>query len=306
MIPAERIHLLYGNEEVKLEDARYELVCSILPAEERAGGVVELRPAGTQPYRLERAFTEITSELAQTTLLGDMPRVVVIRNLADLYGSSGSKAKAGAKKGKEPEKDHVAALEEFLDGTFRDVPNVAVFVCEEDEDKNRAVDDRSPLFQMLARRARLRAFREKPIARTLEEELYNGRLERAVEVMNEWKERAGNESAARLKMYRTVSGFAEMVVQAKAAQLARENDWPRDDLLHGAAYPSFAKLPDFRRAQASRFAARTGLAELRRLVAELHRVQTLMYPKGTEAYVADWFEALERALLRLTISLRAA
>lgn len=295
-----RIHLLYGNDEVKLNDARLEVVSRFLLPEDRAGNLTEVRPAGTQPLKLERALPEITAELGTISLLGDIPRVVVIHNVADFFGAPARKppsAAASAKK-KAPVADPVELLSAFLLGPFAQGANVALFVCEEDEDKGKAVDENSPLFKLIARLGERRVFREKPIARDLEDALYTGDWAGALEVMRRWRERAGSDSSARQKLYRTVSHWVETIVQAKSLQDA-ESDGQRapSDLVPANSWPSIHRAPDFRRRQANQLARALSWASLRSMVEGVHRVQKLMYPIGDERYVADWGAALEHVLV---------
>lgn len=294
-----RVHLLYGNDEVKLNDARLEVIARFLQPEDRAGNLTEIRPPGNQPLRLEKALPEITAELGTISLLGGIPRVVIVHNLADFFGQGARKAStAAATKKKAPAADPVEALTEFMLGPFAQGENVALFICEEDEDKAKAVDENSAVFKLIARLGERRVFREKPIARDLEEALYNGDWAGALVVMRRWRERAGSDSGARLKLYRTIAQWIEMILQAKALQDA-QNAGQRapSDLVPANAWPSIHRLPDFRRRQAGQLARGMTWTNLRSLVQGIHRVQRLMYPSGDEAYVADWATALEHVLV---------
>ena len=295
-----RVHLLYGNDEVKLNDARLEVITRFLEPEDRAGNLTEIRPAGNQPLKLEKALPEITAELGTISLLGGIPRVVIVHNLADFFGQGSRKAStSAAPKKKAPAADPVEALTEFMLGPFAQSDNVVLFVCEEDEDKNKAVDENSGIFKLIARLGERRVFREKPIARDLEEALFNGDWAGALAVIRRWRERAGSDSGARLKLYRTVSQWIEMIVQAKALQDAQDaGQRAPSDLVPSNAWPSIHRLPDFRRRQAGQLARTLSWPNLRTLVQGIHRVQKLMYPAGDEVFVADWEAALEHVLVQ--------
>ncbi len=303
--PPARIHLLYGNQEVKLNDARIDVIGRFLQPEDRAGNLTEIRPAGNQPLKLERALPEITAELGTISLLGGIPRVVVIHNLADFYGSPSRKAATSAapSKKKAPAADPVEALSDFLLGPFASSENVAVFVCEEDEDRSRTVDENAAVFKLIARLGERRVFREKPIARDLEDALHGGDWATAIAVMRRWRERAGSDSGARLKLYRTVAHWVETLVQAKSLHDAHSGGMRApSDLVPANSWPSIHRAPDFRRRQANQLARGLSWADLRVLVAGVHRVQKLMYPAGDEAFVADWSAALEHVLLEFAVA----
>lgn len=297
-----QLYLLYGNQEAKLNDARYELVCRVLEPEDRSGNLSELRPPGNQPFRLEKALNEITSELATISLLGGIPRVVVVYQLSDFFGASKGKPGAAKKTKAAPKTDPVESFGRFIREILPQTENIGIFVCEEDEDKNRTLSDDSPLVQLFHRHGEVRAFREKPIAWEFEGHLYGGDLSAAVTTLRRWHERAGSDSTARLKLYRSTASAIELLLQAKCVQLGRDRGVPPDVLQPPSLQPTLTRLPEFKRRQVHDRARTMTLASLRAATARLDQIQRLMYPTGTEAFIADWFALLEQTLLELGAS----
>jgi hypothetical protein len=297
--PLPRLHILYGNDEVKLNDARTTLIAKFLAPEDRAGNLTEMRGPGNHPFKLEKMLPELTAELCTISLLPGLPRVVVVYNLSELYGSTNTRkpatANAAAKK-KTPKGDPIQAAEDFFLGQFQESENAVLFVCEEDEDKNKAVDENCPLFRLFTRVGARQSFREKPIVRDLEDELYAANWIGAIEVLRRWRDRAGSESTVRMKQYRAVSQFVELLLQSKCLLAAQEHGRVPGDLIPASMYPSINRFPEHRRRQLQKIAKMYSFEDVRRMVESVHRVQRLMYPTGEEAYVPDWYEALEQIL----------
>ena len=296
--PLPRLHVLYGNDEVKLNDARTTLIARFLAPEDRAGNLTEMRGPGNHPFKLEKMLPELTAELGTISLLPGLPRVVVVYNLNELYGSTSNRkptSPAAAAK-KKSTGDPVKAAEDFFLGQFQESENAVLFVCEEDEDKNKAVDENSALFRLFTRVGARQCFREKPIVRDLEDELYTANWLGAIGVLQRWRDRAGSESTVRMKQYRAVSQFVELLLQTKCLMAAQEKGRPPGDLIPATMYPSINRFPEGRRRQLQRIATMHTFEEIHRMVESVHRVQRLMYPTGEEAYVPDWYDAMEQIL----------
>jgi hypothetical protein len=291
-----QLYLLYGNDEVRISDARLALVQQHLAPEDRDANLSEIRPPGSHPLRLEKAFSSITGELGMLGLLPDVPRVLVVYDLSDFFDGAGRKAPPPRK---EPKGDIVGAFAAFVEKVLPQTPNVGIFVCVEDEEKSRQVNESGPLYELIRRHGDTRAFRERPIARDFEDAFWKGDLHATLEVLQRWRERIGSDSGARLKLYRSVYQAIDLLVQARCSQIARERELPAEVQPPAAAWPSIAKMPDFRRRQAHALAGRLSMADLQRAVAAMNRIQLQMYPTGEEPYVPDWERTMELALADL-------
>jgi hypothetical protein len=100
-------------------------------------------------------------------------------------------------------------------------------------------------------------------------------------------------------MYRSVAGFVEVLLQARGSQEASARNLSPGDFIPVGGYPSFSRLPDFRRRQASTLARSFSFVQLRRAVEQTNRLQQLMYPTGNEPYVADWVGVMEQLITEL-------
>lgn len=302
-----RLFLYYGNETVALHQARFDTVAKFLPPEERGANTVELRGPGTQALKLEKALGALVSELGTVALIPGTPRVVIAYDVADLYNAPARKKDSAPPKGKTaaPKADPVDSFLQFIASVFRESENVLIFVCEEDEDKNDYVNEEHPIVREVRRIGHAACFRERPIARELEDRLYAGDLESSLRTLRRWQDRIGSDSTGRMKLYKAVAGFIELLLQAKCALLGREQGVPSDVSAPPALYPSVTKLPDGRKRQLARIATVLSMESLRRAVDRVHKVQRLLYPAGDEAFVADWYPLLEQALVEVLSAARA-
>lgn len=92
------LHLLYGNKEAEINEAKLELCRRLIPdPDSRRENVVEISPPTNYPLTCKSAFPQIAAELGQTSLFGDSCRVIVVNQLQELFGSwGGSRGKKAA------------------------------------------------------------------------------------------------------------------------------------------------------------------------------------------------------------------
>ncbi|MBI1292692.1 hypothetical protein GC173_15870 [bacterium] len=301
---ARQLYLIHGNSDAEVNNARYELVCSLLTPEERDAGLTEVRSAGNQPLSLDRAMSEIIGELGTGSFIPGAKRVVVVYDLKEFYDASKKKGAAKAKPAKEAKptkgRDRVEVFAEWLDQTLPTTENVAIFVCTESDEKGRIVAQDGELYRLVRERGVVIERKEKPLNFDFEDQVLSGNAVGAVTVLHEWIDRAGNDSGSRLKIYTTLAGLVELVLQASCLENAREAQVPAAQATVSDGFPALARIPSWKGKKVEALAKRFTRTSLRDMVAALDHMQATLYPTGEEDHVGDWTELAEMLVLRLT------
>lgn len=295
-----RLFLVHGNNLVDVNEARLQLLEELLPREERMTGLAEVVPPGNQPLTLDRCLQEIMEELGTTSFIPGSRRVVVIHNLQELMLARRGKArKDKAAKGKVAKQDRLGFLVDWLERELAGTGNIAVFVCEEDDLKGKALREDSPLVQFIHRKGTVITKREKAIQFEFDDHLLNGNAAGALTVLRSWVKRSSGDSGTRLRIYTTITQMIELLFQARCIQEGKRGGTPANQLLV-AEFPSLEKIPAWKARKIHDAAQRTPLPYLRGLIEDADRLQRVMYPSGEELYVPDWQELAETLVLRLT------
>lgn len=298
-----QLYLIYGNNETKVQNARYELVTSLLSPEERDAGLTEIQSAGNQALTLDTSLNEIVEELGTTSFIGDSRRVVVVYDLRDLMSVKASRG--GAKKGKAKTKKsegptRMEVLLRWFDEVLPTTENIAIFVVTENDEKQRKIDPESPLFRYIKQHGKLIEEREKALNFDFEDHLINGNGPAALMVLREWMRRGGSDSGSRMKIYTTIANVVEMAIQARCLHDGRDRGVPRGHL-EVPAFPSLGRIPDWKAKKFHRMAQRFTFAQLKKLTADLNHLQRIMYPTGNEDYVPNWEDYTEVIVMELTM-----
>lgn len=300
--PAKQLYLIHGNNEVEVNDARYELVSAILTPEERDSGLTEIRSAGNQPLTLDNALNEILSELGTSSFIGGSRRVVVVYDLKDFFEAKrgGAKSGKGAKPKKSPARDTTAIFADWIAKTLPTTENIVVFVCQENDEKQRTVSDSSELYQLCRDHGLIVVKRDKPFQYDLEERVLGRNTAGAVTLLRAWLKRGGSDSTTRSRVYSTVSNIVELALQARCVASARTEGIPVNQV-QPEGFPSLSRIPDWKAKKIHTFAQGFSMERLRGLVEQVNRLQTVMYPTGEEDYVPDWEDMLESIVVQLTV-----
>lgn len=299
----DQLYLIHGNNEAEVGTARYELVTSLLTPEERDAGLTEVRGAGNQPLQLDRAMSEILEELGTTSFLGDSRRVVVVHDLKDFYEAKRSRGKAPAKKAgtRANKQDRTGVFLGWLRDVLPTTPNIAIFVCLENDEKMRTIAAGAPLTAFIKEHGTVIEKKDKPLQFELEDLLLSGNTTAAVETLRDWIGRVGSDGSGRQRIYGTLATMVELLLQAQAAQEARSLGVPESRVAVDG-FPSIGRMPGWKAKKVQAAARRYQPETLRRLVRDIHRLQLYMYPQGTEDYVPSWEERMEDVVVRLTMA----
>lgn len=294
-----QLYLIFGNNVVEVGNERHGLVTKLLTPEERDTGLTEITGPGNQALTLARAYSEIIGELGTTSFIAGAKRVCVVYNLKELFGSSTRKsAPQKPKKKASVDDQRMAALIEWFRDVLPTTENIAIFVCQESDEKQRLVSGHSPLYQFIKKHGTVIEHREKALNTDFEDRLYDGDAVGAIDLFRQWMRRSGGDSSARSKMFFTLSNVVEMVFQARCLREAEDRGIPRGQV-QPEGYPVFTKLGGEKRRGAEKLAARIPLWALRRILEEMNQLQRFMYPSGQENYVPDWEDCFETIVMEL-------
>jgi hypothetical protein len=301
-----QLFLIHGNSETEVSNARFDLICSLLTPEERDAGLTEVRGPGNQPLTLDRSLNEIIGELGMASFIPGSRRVVLIHELKELFDASRkkpAKSQAAKKSAKATARniDRLAILVEWLRDQLPLTENIAVFVCNESDEKGRLVAQDSELYKLIRQRGEVIERKEKPLQYDFEEQVLSGNAGAALQVLKEWIERAASDSGARMKIFSTVSGIVELVLQAGSLQSAQEAGVPASQARVEDGYPTLGRAPAAKARKIEALARRLKPETLRGLVQAINELQATMYPTGEEDHVAGWTEQIETIVLRLTV-----
>lgn len=305
--PDSRLYLVHGNAQTEVSTVRFELVHQLLTPEERDTGLTEIESAGNQPLRIDRALSEILEELGTSSFIAGSRRVAVIYDLQELFGSSGGRKKAPARKkpakttkAKAPAKrDRMEVLCEWLRDVLPGTENIAIFVCTESDEKRRTVSKNGPLYRLAQEMGVIIERSEKPVNFEFENHLLSGNPTAALTMLREWLKRAGSDSGSRLRIYSTIAGVVQLTFEAKMAQLGREKGIPVSHIMAEGAYPRLNATPDFKARKFHDLARRLSVETILELMERTNKLQKLLYPSGEEDYVAGWEDQAEVLILQL-------
>lgn len=301
--PQSQVYLIHGNNEAEVGNARFELVSGLLTPEERDSGLTEITGPGNQPLTLNRAFSEIVGELGTSSFIAGSKRVVVVYDLKEFYNTpgGGGAAKKGAKEStKKPAASPVEPFLRWLTDVLPTTENVVVFVCQENDEKQRVVSPHAELYRFCKSKGVVVEKRDKPMQFEFDNHLLSGNMVAALTTFREWVRRSGGDGGARSKMFSTLSGFVELLLQARALQEARTQGVPATQIAVQAGFPSLGSVPDWKAKKIHQIAERTPMDRLLELVRGVNRLQAIMYPTGDEDYVPNWEEAYELLIVQIT------
>ncbi|MCC5874731.1 MAG: hypothetical protein JJU11_00800, partial [Candidatus Sumerlaeia bacterium] len=308
--PESQLYLIHGNNETEVGTARFELVHELLTPEERDSGLTEIMGPGNQPLKLDRALSEIIEELGTSSFIAGSRRVAVIYDLQEMFGSGGGKKKAPAKKPKKKSspagRDRMEILTEWLRDVLPTTENIAIFVCNENDEKRKKISPTTPIFNLIRDKGAVIERSEKPLNFEFENHLLAGNPTAAITLLREWLKRAGSDSSSRLRIYSTLSGAIQVTLEARLVQLAKERGIPETQVLAENVYPRLSAIPSFKSKKFHELARRLPLETLHDLVEKTNKLQRLLYPSGDEDYIAGWEELAEIVIIQLCTGTRAS
>lgn len=300
--PARRVFLVHGNLAAEVENKRYQLQRAFLPSGEEDGELVDIRPPGNQPFKLDRAIEPIIQEVGTTSLVPGMCRVVVVHDLQD-FRTEVKGSRREARKGAKSKPDPVMRLEEYVRQVMLpDTENVLLFVFNEDDEKGRRVAPSSKLYQMVRSVGEVFAFSEKRIDWRFEDALLSGDLNGSVRLLREWLDRGSN---ANFRVVTTTNSFLQLLLQARLREESSREGRQTAALFPPDLRPSLSSIPDFKARRYRQLASSVPLDRIHKALVHLNEAQKAFFPTGEEAVVHDPNGTMEVLLSELFARPRA-
>ncbi|MCC6546956.1 hypothetical protein IT570_07285 [Candidatus Sumerlaeota bacterium] len=299
--PASQVYLIYGNNEAEVGNLRFELVSSILTPEERDAGLTELRSPGNAPLTLRGSLSEIIGELGTSSFIAGSRRVLVVHDLKDFYEARAGRGRKTAAKGAAARQESGSAFESFESWMKNILPtteNIVVFVCQENDEKQRVVAEQSELYQLCQQIGHVLVKRDKALNFEFEDLIFSRNVNGAVKLLRTWIRRGGGDSLTRGRIYGTVASIIELVFEAKCVAEARAENVPVTQVAV-QGFPSLGRLPEWKAKKVSTFAGAFKMSQVLALLEQSNRLQAIMYPTGDEDYVPNWEDFLESLTVQL-------
>jgi len=301
----EHVFLIHGSDSVRVYQERARLVAETLPREHRAANLTEIEPPGNRPLQLSRIAAALMEELSTPSFFPDVPRVVVVEQLAELLenpkrGRGGRKASAKGKKSKAPTADEAAmkAFCRYLERELPQVGNVLILSVIEDPDKWRRVQTSSPLFKAVRAVGRVVEFKQPPAIFSLIDAFSTRDLGSALRVLPEILKQDDGPGT----VFRMLTRQVRFLIQAKLldrfgsnpeeAKAFSEQNFPPAKGLNLMLEHSFTIE------KARRASKRWSFTDLNALYPQLERLSKVIYPSLNDVYVPDPEMELERLILQ--------
>lgn len=295
-----KVAIVFGNQEEEVSESRFRLIREALPRGEEDGEVIDVRPPGNLPLKLEKAVGTLIDEMGTISLIPEMKRVIVVYQMDDFRNAQSGSLRE-AKSTSKSKGDPVATLGEYIRQVHLQSNNLLLFVFEEDDEKNKTVNKTSALFQLVSSLGPVFEHREKRMDWQVEEALLNGDLSTSVTLIRDWLERGGNAS---FRLVNTLNNVLQLLLQARLIQEAREAGKNTTNI-YANLRPSLENVkPPFKQQKIHSLASRIPLPAIRRALQKFNRIQCSFYPMGTEVVVHDPEEQIEVMLAELFSVLR--
>lgn len=313
MCPAPQVYLIYGTDPVRIAQEKSRVVGQVLPREYRDENLTEVEPPIGRQLSLRRILADLMSELATPSFFPDIPRVVVIEQLDELFSAKGrsgpeqpAEAKTSGRRKKAPVDEACQALCRFLERDLPQTNNVAIFTALEDPAKRRQVQPSSALFKTIQSVGRVIRFKQPAAvfqfldaftARDL-----RGALKALPEVLDQ-HEGAGS-------LFRLLTRQVRFLIQAKLLDRLARTQAEQEELASKYFPPerglNLLLEPAYSLRRIRQQAGRWSLAELNTALHRLERLNKVVYPSVNDIYVPDLQTELELFIIEACTGQTAA
>ncbi len=302
--PHKQIYFFYGNEEERLNEARRELVDSLLSKEEREENYAEFFPPPQKKrLLLGKIMPDLLAELGTISFFPDSRRVAVVYNLDELFRrkfSYGSKKKKTTT-AKKMETDVVAYFIKYLEYQLLKTNNVLILINVEDYEQNRRVGEKSKLVMAIRKIGYIAKFASTPLTWDFEDALRGRNLSGAIEITRRWFKKDAH-NARKFIFYSMVRQII-LMLQAKVSSKKRA-EFQLNPELYNALFPddlkiNIARERDFLQRKIKDGMRHYSITELTTALRKLLDINVFLYPRTTDIYVPDIQVIYEKFLVEL-------
>jgi DNA polymerase III delta subunit len=301
--PKKPIYLLYGNEEEKLNEDRCSIVEMYLPREKREENYREFTPKASQTrLPLASFMPELLAELGTISFFPDSCRVIVIYNLAELYGRKASSDEEPSEDSPKLWKGKVSPevyFIKYLEKELPDTSNILIFQNTEDPDKNLRVNEKGNIFKTITKSGHKIKHFSNPINWRLEDAIMKRNLPEALNILRQWMEK--DPDTARSKVFQSLVKRIVLLLQAKVITAKKKKIESVSELEEtlfpdGMTYNLLNEHP-WIQSKIEEGSARYTMTELTRALQKTLEIGTYVFPKTTDVYVPDMQIVYERFLV---------
>lgn len=300
------IHLYYGNRVGEILGARDRILAAWLDPETRDENLTEYRSTKGQFFaELTELLPEIAGDLDTISFIPGSRKVAVVVNPIEVYSRSGARKRAGGAKRKaetasEVEDGQAAAGLRWLAEVLPKTDNRLLLLAFEEESESREIDDKSPLFQLIARIGAIRPFRHPRAFYRIEDALIDRDATACLRAVRDlWGDGKGDNSV--------YSGLTRSLRFMLQANINLERGVTKDPVRAERLLPSRAqfnlfKSQDFIRKKYTRSPLPYRTSDLLTAYEGLVKVYRAMRPDKAELYVPDSLMLVEKVLMELFAS----
>lgn len=283
-------YLIYGENEVDINNERMNLVNSLLTQEERLQNLTEMEPPQGRLLSLSNIGSDLMAELSTLSLFPESKRVVVVYNLENFFKSE---------KKTQASKEIDEFFSKFLQKELPATNNIVVFINFENYEKKRTIDKKSVLFETISSIGIIKEFKEQPILWQMEPLILQRNVPGCIELFRAWLKKDLN---APRKLFNLFVKIINLLIQIKI-----KDDMPSDLTknfdLETSLFPT--KMPQNIKTLnpyvLKRYMTSSHLFSLEKLIwanKQLLNLNKIVFPQSSDIYVPDVNTSIELFILK--------
>ncbi|MCH8334034.1 hypothetical protein IIC65_08880 [Candidatus Sumerlaeota bacterium] len=310
------IYLFYGNQVDAILASRDRTLDSLLGKENRNQNLTEYGPSGSRRnVEFFKVLPEIAADLAMTSFVPGADKVAVVTNPDELYsrggGGSGTRSRpkrapkrstrsAAKKTGVKKTAAATAGAMKWLETTLPQTSNHIILVALEDEAAGHEINEKHPLFQLIARIGTTHRFRDTKAFFRIEDALLQRRPADCLKAVRDlWKPGKGDQA-----VYSAIVRTLRFMLQAN---IARDRGAAGDPAKLELYFPARAqfnlfKTGDFVRGKYTRRRIPYRTTALLQAYERMLEVYRALRPRPGDLFVPDARALLERIIFELFAS----
>lgn len=306
------LYLIYGDNVSAMQDARDNILASLLPPEERNENLTEYIGTGNKfGISFEDILGDINADLSTMSLLADTKKVVVVTDPIEIFASEFKARRKPAKPKKAKPKSKTGDAEDanaeppyvrWLKQTLPKTGNHLIIIANTDEAEDRDISDTNPLFQAITQAhgelMRFQSGTSKAIYR-IEDAIVMRQPDQFFKEIEElWTDKTN------MNIYNQVTRAMRFMIQAGILRDPRvAGDIEKQSvLLPASARTNLTKLHAFPQQKYTRNVGRYRMVDLIKAYQELIEVYLALRPRPGVIYVQDARLALDRVMATLFAS----
>ena len=290
-----KLYLIFGSDPVRVHNERVRIVSEVLPREHRAENLTEIEPAANRQLRLRQIAADLVAELATPSFFPEVPRVIVVEQLGDLFSSDDAgEAKQSAGRGRRSKKgagggetDVVEYFCKFLERNLTQMSNILILVALEEPEKWRKVQTNSRLYKTVQSLGRIQSFKQPATIFRLTDAFSSRDLRTALQVLPDILDLDDGAGSVMRMLTRQVRFLIQAKLLGRAANAGDEAKALAEKYFPPERGLNLLLEHEFVRGKILQAASRWTITELNALLPKLERLGKAVYPTAADTYVPD-------------------